>query len=224
MVRPLRLELPGALYHATARGNTGQELFLNEDDRRAFLDILDEVVERYRFICHAYCLMGNHYHGSQSVPGDAATERRLHPEVQPQTRKERARWKYRRFVSAGKGVRIWDELQGGIVLGREDFVEGLKPLLQGKIRGGDRAAGEVGPRPSLGELFAGAQERGDREERIYRAVMEYGYKVREVGAYMGLHYSTVSRIVGRQKSKVKTCPPFGASQEVIPELLLPSPP
>jgi len=26
-------------------------------------------------------------------------------------------------VSAGKGVRIWDELKGGIVLGREDFVE-----------------------------------------------------------------------------------------------------
>jgi len=59
-------------------------------------------------------------------------------------------------------------------------------------------------RPSLGELFAGAQERGDREERIYRAVMEYGYKLREVGAYIGLHYSTVGRIVGQQKSKVKT--------------------
>jgi len=59
-------------------------------------------------------------------------------------------------------------------------------------------------RPSLGELFAGAQERGDREERIYRAVMESGYKLREVRAYMGLHYSTVSRIVGHQKSKVKT--------------------
>ena len=54
-------------------------------------------------------------------------------------------------------------------------------------------------RPSLGELFAGAQERGDREERIYRAVMEYGYKLREVGAYMGLHYSTVSRIVSRSQ-------------------------
>jgi len=46
MVRPLRLEFPGALYHVTARGNAGQDLFLNEDDRRAFLDILDEVVER----------------------------------------------------------------------------------------------------------------------------------------------------------------------------------
>ena len=46
MVRPLRLEFPGALYHATAWGNAGQDLFLNEDGRRAFLDILDEVVER----------------------------------------------------------------------------------------------------------------------------------------------------------------------------------
>jgi len=101
--------------------------------------------------------MVNHYHGSQSVLGDAATERRLHPEVQPQTRKERARWKYRQFVSAGKGVRIWDELKGGIVLGREDFVEGLEPLLEGKHPVEEIARRErLVHRPSLGELFAGA--------------------------------------------------------------------
>gem|GEM_PF-4016904 len=75
-------------------------------------------------------------------------------------RPERARWKYRRFVSAGKGVRIWDELKGGIVLGREDFVEGLKPLLQGKIRGGDRAAGEVGPPPEPRGTFRGCAGEG----------------------------------------------------------------
>ena len=104
----------------------------------------------------------------------------------------------------GKGVRIWDELKGRIVLGREDFVGGSSPCCR------ERSVEEIARRerlvhrPSPGELFAGAQERGDREERIYRAVMEYGYKLREVRAYMGLHYSTVSRIVGQQKSKVKT--------------------
>ncbi len=27
-----------------------------------FLEILDQVIERFRWLCHAYCLMGNHYH------------------------------------------------------------------------------------------------------------------------------------------------------------------
>jgi len=47
----------------------------------------------------------------------------------------------------------------------------------------------------------------DRDARIYRAVVVYGYRLAEVGDKLGLHYSTVSRIVGKQKrlmSKVKT--------------------
>ncbi len=31
-------------------------------DREAFLGVLAEVVERYNWICHAFCLMTNHYH------------------------------------------------------------------------------------------------------------------------------------------------------------------
>jgi REP element-mobilizing transposase RayT len=60
--RPLRLEFPGAVYHVTARGNNRQAIFLDTDDRGLFLDVLAEVVDRYSFRCHAYCLMGNHYH------------------------------------------------------------------------------------------------------------------------------------------------------------------
>ncbi len=55
------MEFPGALYHVTSHGNAGQEVFLDNGDRLAFLDILAEV-EWYRFVCYAYCLMGNHYH------------------------------------------------------------------------------------------------------------------------------------------------------------------
>lgn len=28
----------------------------------AFLDVLAEVVDRFNWLCHAYCLVGNHYH------------------------------------------------------------------------------------------------------------------------------------------------------------------
>jgi putative transposase len=62
MARPLRIEYPGAIYHLTSRGNARQAIFLNDADRRLFLDMLGAVVERFNWRCHAYCLMGNHYH------------------------------------------------------------------------------------------------------------------------------------------------------------------
>lgn len=62
MARPLRIEFPGAVYHITARGNARQKIYLDDADREAFLDILAQVVERFHWICHAYCLMDNHYH------------------------------------------------------------------------------------------------------------------------------------------------------------------
>jgi len=62
MARLLRLEFEGALYHVTSRGNARQPIFVDEKDRLNFLDTLGEVVERYQWIRHAYCLMGNYYH------------------------------------------------------------------------------------------------------------------------------------------------------------------
>jgi REP element-mobilizing transposase RayT len=62
MARPLRIEFPGALYHITARGNAGQDIFLDARDSQRFLDILAEVATRLRWRCFAYCLMTNHYH------------------------------------------------------------------------------------------------------------------------------------------------------------------
>src|SRR3972149_8400468 len=62
MARPFRLEFPGALYHITSRGNARQEIFLDDDDRTNFLNLLGREVEQQRWNCHAYCLMSNHYH------------------------------------------------------------------------------------------------------------------------------------------------------------------
>lgn len=62
MARPLRIEYPGALYHVTSRGDRQEAIFDDDQDRTAFLNLLGEVVLRFRWRCHAYCLMGNHYH------------------------------------------------------------------------------------------------------------------------------------------------------------------
>lgn len=62
MSRPLRIEYAGAVYHVTSRGNEKKTVFKNDHDRETFLNTLQHVNKRYNWICHAYCLMTNHYH------------------------------------------------------------------------------------------------------------------------------------------------------------------
>jgi REP element-mobilizing transposase RayT len=62
MSRPLRLQLPGGVYHVTARGNDRRRIFEDDADCARFLTVLATMVDRHRVLCHAYCLMVNHYH------------------------------------------------------------------------------------------------------------------------------------------------------------------
>jgi len=62
MSRPLRIEYDGALYHLTSRGNERKAIFKDDTDRQLFLSTLAQVVQRFHWLCHAYCLMDNHYH------------------------------------------------------------------------------------------------------------------------------------------------------------------
>jgi putative transposase len=62
VARPLRIEYDGAVYHVTSRGNEKKAIFRDEEDRELFLNILKDVNVRFNWLCHAYCLMNNHYH------------------------------------------------------------------------------------------------------------------------------------------------------------------
>ena len=62
MARPLRIEVPGAVYHVTSRGNARQEIVGDDRDRSHWLALLAHVVDRYGWQCYAYCLMDNHFH------------------------------------------------------------------------------------------------------------------------------------------------------------------
>ena len=62
MARPIRIEFSGALYHVTTRGDRREAIYEDDDDRRIFLEVLGQVVADFNWICHAYCLMSNHYH------------------------------------------------------------------------------------------------------------------------------------------------------------------
>lgn len=62
MTRSLRMEFPGILYHVTSRGNGQAAIFPDDIDRKSCLSVLGPALLRLNVICHAYCLMSNHFH------------------------------------------------------------------------------------------------------------------------------------------------------------------
>lgn len=62
VARPLRSTFGYGIWHITSRGVDGRPIFLDDADRFLFLSILGRVIERFGWRCHAYCLMGNHFH------------------------------------------------------------------------------------------------------------------------------------------------------------------
>lgn len=62
MSRPIRIEFPHALYHVTSRGDRREDIVDDDQDRHMFLSTLEQVVAQFNWVCHAWCLMDNHYH------------------------------------------------------------------------------------------------------------------------------------------------------------------
>ena len=68
MPRKLRLEYAGAIYHVMNRGDRGEAIFLDDADRRLFLQTLDEACTKTDWQVHAFCLMPNHFHFVLETP------------------------------------------------------------------------------------------------------------------------------------------------------------
>ncbi len=278
MARPLRLEFDGAIYHITSRGNARGAIFFADRDREEFLGILEKVVERYGWICHAYCLMTNHYHllietpdanlsqGMRQLNGiytqwinreygrtghvfqgrfksiliqkeshllEVARYVVLNPVraglarnphdwrwssycstagqgVVPRflsvawllrqfnNKMALARRAYRSFVEDGYDATIWDRLQSGNILGSEGFVNQLEPLLEAARRNVDIPRSQrLAGRPTLETIFADVADMKTRNKRIYEATRIHQYRLKEVGDFLGLYYSTISAIAKR---------------------------
>ena len=284
MARPLRIEYAEAVYHVTSRGNGSRSIFKDDQDRGMLLNILEEVNDRYHWLCHAYCLMNNHYHlvietpdgnlskGMRHLNGVYTMQfNRHHGSVghvfqgrykailiqkeshllevcryvvlNPVRAKvveipERWRWssyrataqmekahpclttdwvlgqfgskkriaekKYMAFVKDGiKGHRIWEDVKGQSILGKKDFIDRMIDYVRGyeevkEIPKGQRYV----TRPDLGEIFKDVEgEKRKRNARIADAVTKWGYSEREVASHLGLHYSTVSRLINEGDTK-----------------------
>lgn len=277
MARPLRIEFPGAIYHVTSRGNAQDAIFLDDIDRQNCLAVLDLALRRFNVICHAYCLMSNHFHLLIETP-DAnlakamrqfnstytqAFNRRhgrvghvlqgryksiivdrdayllelcryivLNPVRAAMVKKPgsyawssyratagldkkpdflavdwvlqqfgsnrpQARQEYRRFVEAGIEMESpWNKLKGQCLLGEAAFLSKLSPLLRDKslLKEIPRAQ-RFADRPPLEEILPFTDCREERNAAIFKACQEFAYSQTEVAKVVGLHNSTVSKII-----------------------------
>ena len=107
----------------------------------------------------------------------------------------------------GRGA-IWQKVKGQSLLGEDDFIDRFIDHVRGykeikEIPRGQRYLG----RPSLWDLFPEkvTRNRAIRNEVVGKAVGEWGYSQREVADYLGMHYSTLSRLMkGIETSTNKT--------------------
>lgn len=112
--------------------------------------------------------------------------------------REKAQRHFREFVKEGiKRKSPWGELQGQILLGGEAFVERCTMLLRDReaIKEIPRLQRYAG-RPTLREIFkksSGGRER--RNQKIYDAHINHGYTLKEIADHVGVHYTTVSKII-----------------------------
>jgi putative transposase len=108
--------------------------------------------------------------------------------------------RYKIFVAEGRRQPSpWDALRNQVYLGSEAFVEQTQRLLDG-----DKVLNEVPStqrRPVARALAYYQATNPDRNTAIVRAYAAGGYTLKAIGEHFGLHYSTVSGIVKRHKSK-----------------------
>jgi REP element-mobilizing transposase RayT len=62
MVRPVRIEYPGAVYHVICRGNNRQAVFRDDHDRKKYLERLSLYCGEKGVDLLCYCLLTNHIH------------------------------------------------------------------------------------------------------------------------------------------------------------------
>jgi DNA invertase Pin-like site-specific DNA recombinase len=82
-----------------------------------------------------------------------------------------------------------------LFLGQENFIEEIKHLLRGKERLKEITREErYLTRPALKEIFK-AKDQKSKDQVMYEAHLRYGYTLKEIAEYIGVHYSTVSRAI-----------------------------
>ena len=111
-----------------------------------------------------------------------------------------AQKEFRHFVQAPLGTEdtLQDRIVGGLFLGGQKFRETLSGLLKSREHESELSkASRFANRPSLEELFptTGFPDKTHRDKQIAAANRDHGYSCSQIGKAVGLHYSSVSKIL-----------------------------
>src|SRR4030065_621203 len=218
MARPLRIEYPGAVYHITSRGNEKKLIFKDERDREIFLDTLSQVDKRYNWLCHAYCLMNNHYHLITETPdGNLSAGMRQLNGVYTQAFNRQHNRVGHLFQGRYKAILIQKDshllevcrfvvlnpVGAKSILGEEQVTATLTNYLRGKKDIAELPKSQrYIDRPSLQKIFSKniLKDVSKRNRTISEAVRRHGYRQREVADYLEMHFTSISRIL-RERGK-----------------------
>ena len=87
-------------------------------------------------------------------------------------------------------------------LGEEDFIEEEKEFLKGKglIKEIPRIERFAGP-PALSEIFGNMKTKPLKDKGIYVAHVQYGYTLKKIANFLGIHYSTISKLLKETKDE-----------------------
>jgi putative transposase len=111
--------------------------------------------------------------------------------------KAEARRRYQAYMRQGIGERAMPEgaSWGQAVIGGAAFLQWVGEIVKGRtgLEEVPRGQRHIG-RPKLAALFKGVMEREERDRRIREAFGTHGYRLNEIAAAVGLHYSRVSHI------------------------------
>jgi len=114
---------------------------------------------------------------------------------------KKARRGHRAFIRAGIGQDpIGGSVRGQSLLRGDDFVDRLKEYLAGRKKNPEiPRAQRYADRPTLDAIFRGRalSEKSKRDQEIIESVEQFGYSEKEIADHLGLHYSTVCRIVNQ---------------------------
>jgi putative transposase len=94
----------------------------------------------------------------------------------------------------------WAELKGGLLLGAQDFLRKIeKHLRQKKNMKGVSRHQRFAARPELDEIFAQAGKYPVSSEAVRIARSRYGYTIREIAAFLGIHETTLSKALNKRQ-------------------------
>jgi len=105
---------------------------------------------------------------------------------------------YQAFVASGiKAASPLKEIKGQLFLGQDNFIDKIKHLMSGKenLKEITKKQRYV-TRPPLNEILQ-YQDKKLRDQTMYEAHQQYGYTLKDIAEYLGVHYTTVSKVIKR---------------------------